>query len=119
MKISDGTTTAKLTFVDFTGTFQFASDGSSGTLIYDPPAANSSSLSASPGNDSFMFHTGTNGGNTGASWGAGTNDHTDWAHTHQEWSQLASDMSGAVAAEIAQHAKSHWHYALHGVEHLH
>ncbi|MDE2283115.1 MAG: hypothetical protein KGK33_00680 [Hyphomicrobiales bacterium] len=120
LKISDGTTTAKLTFVDFTGTFQFATDGSNGTLIFDPPAANSASPSASQANDSFVFNTNANSGNTGASWDAGAHDHTDWAHTQREWSQIAGDMNGAPAApEIAQHAESHWHYALHSAEHLH
>ncbi|MBV1698201.1 MAG: hypothetical protein KGQ47_07590, partial [Hyphomicrobiales bacterium] len=106
LKISDGTTTAKLTFVDFTGTFQFATDGSNGTLIFDPPAANSASPSASQANDSFVFNTNANSGNTGASWDAGAHDHTDWAHTQREWSQIAGDMNGAPAApEIAQHAE--------------
>ncbi len=103
---------------DLAGTLA-VTDLETARIIYDPPATNSSSPSASLGNDSFVFHTGANGGNTGTSWDAGTNDHADWAHTHQEWSQLAGDMNGAVAAEIAQHAESHWHYALHGAEHLH
>ena len=55
--VSDGTDTASLTFVDFTGTFQFASDGSGGTDIFDPPAK-SSGASVSPDNDTFVFHPG-------------------------------------------------------------
>ncbi len=46
LTVSDGTHTAKLTFVGFTGTFQFESDGSGGTLIFDPPAADKSSALA-------------------------------------------------------------------------
>ena len=40
---TDGTNTAQLTFVDFNGTLDFASDGDGGTLITDPPASGPSS----------------------------------------------------------------------------
>jgi FecR protein len=120
LKISDGTTVAKLTFVDFTGTFQFATDGSNGTLIYDPPATNSASPSASFGADTFVFHPNADSGNNSASWDAGALNHAGWAHTQQEWSELAGDANGAAVAEFAQqHADSHWHYALHSAAHLH
>jgi len=119
LTLKDGhATVATLTFVDVGGALDISRDGTN-IYITDPPATNASSPSASQANDSFVFHTGANGANTGALWDAGTNDHTDWAHTHQDWSQLAGDMNNAVAAEIAQHAESHWHYALHGAEHLH
>jgi hypothetical protein len=36
LTVTDGTNTATLTFVDFTGTFSFASDGVLGTNIFDP-----------------------------------------------------------------------------------
>ena len=39
LMVTDGTDNASLTFVDFSGTFTFESDGSSGTLIFDPPSA--------------------------------------------------------------------------------
>jgi hypothetical protein len=39
LTVSDGSTTARLTFDNFNATFEFASDGNGGTLIYDPPAA--------------------------------------------------------------------------------
>ena len=38
LTVSDGTHTATLDFVGFTGSFTFATDGSGGTLITDPPA---------------------------------------------------------------------------------
>ena len=41
LTVSDGTHTASLTFVDFTGSFSFAADGTGGTDIYDPPATGS------------------------------------------------------------------------------
>jgi hypothetical protein len=39
LTVSDGTNTAHLTFSNFNSGFVFASDGSGGTLIYDPPAS--------------------------------------------------------------------------------
>ena len=42
LRVTDGTHAASLTFVHFDGTFSFASDGHSGTLITDPPAMSSS-----------------------------------------------------------------------------
>lgn len=116
--LTDGDDTAKLTFDSFDGKLNMSNDGTD-TFIFDPPATNASSPTASQSNDSFVFHTGANGSNTGASWNTGTRDHAGWAHTQQEWSQLAGDMNSAVAADIASHAESHWHYALHSAEHLH
>ncbi|MGB7099071.1 MAG: hypothetical protein WBD95_09925, partial [Xanthobacteraceae bacterium] len=57
LSVTDGTNSASLSFVGFTGTFQFASDGSGGTDIFDPPAK-SSGASVSPDNDTFVFHPG-------------------------------------------------------------
>ena len=57
LTVTDGTNSASLTFVDFTGTFLFASDGSGGTDIFDPPVK-SSGASVSPDNDTFVFHSG-------------------------------------------------------------
>jgi hypothetical protein len=64
LTVSDGTNTATLTFVNFTGTFQFASDGDGGTDVFDPPAANSSSSSNSINQDQdhFIFHPGSDNG---------------------------------------------------------
>ena len=66
LTVSDGTNSASLTFLDFTGTFKFASDGNGGTYIYDPPGTVSSSPSSNSGsvsiggagNDTFVFHPG-------------------------------------------------------------
>ena len=41
LSVTDGTNSATLTFVDFTGTFSFATNGSSGTDIFDPPPTGS------------------------------------------------------------------------------
>ena len=38
LKVTDGSTSASLTFDNFNATFDFASDGNGGTLIYDPAA---------------------------------------------------------------------------------
>jgi len=60
LTVSDGTNSASLTFIEFTGSFKFASDGSGGTDIFDPPAQNSASQSVAIGgaaNDSFFFHS--------------------------------------------------------------
>jgi hypothetical protein len=66
LTVSDGTNSASLTFLDFTGTFKFASDGNGGTDIYDPPSTVPSSPSSNSGavsiggtgNDTFVFHPG-------------------------------------------------------------
>jgi hypothetical protein len=53
LTVSDGTNAASLTFVNFDGTLNFASDGNGGTLITDPPETGSSSnASLSGGNGS-------------------------------------------------------------------
>ena len=57
LSVTDGTNSALLSFVGFTGTFQFASDGGGGTDIFDPPVK-SSGASVSPDNDTFVFHPG-------------------------------------------------------------
>jgi len=44
LTVTDGTTTATITFDDFNATLDFASDGSSGTLITDPPTPGSSHI---------------------------------------------------------------------------
>jgi hypothetical protein len=41
LTVTDGSDTAHLDFANFNGTFDFASDGSGGTLITDPPGTNS------------------------------------------------------------------------------
>ena len=62
LTLSDGTSSESLTFINFTGSFKFASDGSGGTDIFDPPApANSSATTntsvsiGGPSLDSFVF----------------------------------------------------------------
>jgi hypothetical protein len=61
LTVTDGANDVSLTFVDFSGTFKFASDGNGGTDIFDPPAANSrnSSVEISPSSsDQFIFRPG-------------------------------------------------------------
>ena len=77
LTVSDGTNAASLTFVNFDGTLNFASDGNGGTLITDPPKASSSydspsTADAAPtlvelalGRDQFNF---------GSGWTAGQSD---------------------------------------------
>ena len=47
LTVTDGTNTASITFDDFNATLDFASDDDGGTLITDPPAANSSGATSS------------------------------------------------------------------------
>ncbi|HMK70186.1 MAG TPA: hypothetical protein VK442_04360, partial [Xanthobacteraceae bacterium] len=59
LALKNGTATVTLTFDDFNGTLNVASDGNGGTLITDPPATQSCSSQVSigcPGNDNFIFH---------------------------------------------------------------
>ena len=46
LTVSDGTNAASLTFVNFDGTLNFASDGNGGTLITDPPKTSPSGNSS-------------------------------------------------------------------------
>ena len=65
MALKDGSATVTLTFDDFSGTLNVASDGNGGTLITDPPATSQASPSVSiggPGNDNFVFHPGLGAG---------------------------------------------------------
>ena len=74
MTLSDGTNSASLTFVNFDGTLNFASDGNGGTLITDPPKTSpsgNSSLAADAaprsaelahGRDQFNFDSGWTAG---------------------------------------------------------
>jgi hypothetical protein len=79
LAVSDGTNAASLTFVGFTGTFKFASDGSGGTDIFDPPA-NSTNSSVSLGHYNFIFHP-----NSGANTGNSDNQGNSGAHDHFAW----------------------------------
>jgi hypothetical protein len=58
LSVTDGIHLATLSFDNFGGTFNFASDGHGGVLITDPPAVSpSSSVSiGGPGHDTFVFH---------------------------------------------------------------
>jgi hypothetical protein len=61
LDLKDGCEVVSLTFDDFSGTLHVGTDGHGGTLITDPPAANSSNPSVSiggPANDTFVFHPG-------------------------------------------------------------
>jgi hypothetical protein len=60
LTVTDGTHAASLTFVNFDGTFSFASDERGGTLLTDPLASRSGNVAASidAGNDTFVFKPG-------------------------------------------------------------
>ena len=73
LTVTDGTNTAHLSFNGsyVLGNFELASDGSGGTIVYDPPVPNSSvsgtsaAVATDHGNDTFVFHPnmGANGTN--------------------------------------------------------
>ena len=64
LTVTDGTDSVNLSFSGsyVLGNFKFASDGSGGTMVYDPPVPNSSASGTSAtvatdhGNDAFVFH---------------------------------------------------------------
>jgi hypothetical protein len=59
LAVTDGTNSASLKFIDFSGTFRFSADGNGGTAIFDPPASNCGFVSiGGAGNDAFVFHPG-------------------------------------------------------------
>ena len=73
LTVTDGTNTVHLSFSGsyVVGNFEFASDGSGGTIVYDPPVPNSSvsgtsaTVATDHRNDAFVFHPnmGANGTN--------------------------------------------------------
>ncbi len=127
LTVTDGTNSASLTFIDFTGTFKFASDDSGGTDIFDPPAANSSNAAVSAAHDNFVFHPELGAGVAAANPGEGG---AFDSHVHaqlEEWSSIigAATHDDASAA-FADHTDgaggaginaAHWQ-ALHHATHL-
>jgi hypothetical protein len=127
LALKDGTATVTLTFDDFNGTLNVASDGHGGTLITDPPATSQASPSVSiggPGNDNFVFHPGL-GADAGNFHQQA--DPTEFAQftspVEQHWlSQIKEDAVECVHVGEANtptelHA-THWH-ALHNAFNLH
>ncbi len=127
LTVTDGTNTASLAFVDFTGTFKFASDGTGGTDIFDTPATQSSSPSVSvggPGNDNFVFHPGL-----GADAGS-FNPQADPTEFGQWTSAVEEHWVSQIKQDTIEHAHvgdantppeldaAHWH-ALHNAFLLH
>jgi len=140
LTVTDGTNTASLTFVDFTGTFKFASDGQGGTDIFDPPTtgtnghhagltpATSVSLGG-PGNDNFLFHPslGADTGNANSPDDAAELERFTSAQA-QHWSPLISNAAHDDAIDFVHHSDgitpsdlnaAHWHLALQSAVHLH
>ena len=66
--VSDGSTTASLTFDNFNGTLDFASDGNGGTLITDPPKTNSSAELPLPSTQDSAVGWGINFGKDQIDW---------------------------------------------------
>jgi hypothetical protein len=56
LAVSDGTDSANLTFDNFSGTLQFASDGNGGTDIFDPPSTGSNGATAPAGHGISFEH---------------------------------------------------------------
>ena len=108
LSVGDGTNSATLTFVDFTGTFKFGSDNNGGTDIYDPPVANNPSPPVSVSNDRFVFdpNLGGDSGHAATPDTSGAHDHPTSAHS-AEWSALIAATQEAEAVEVAQPAESH------------
>ena len=131
LTVTDGTNTASLTFVNFAGSFKFASDGQGGTDIFDPPA-NSSGAPVSiggPGNDNFIFHPslGANAGNSNGPDDAAELERLSAAQA-QHWSPLIGSDAHNDAIEFVHHSDStmlpdsnaaHWHLAMHNAVNLH
>ncbi len=127
LSLKDGPATVTLTFDDFNGTLNVASDGNGGMLITDPPATQSCGSPVSiggPGNDNFIFHP---------SLGADTG-HFDPAADTTEYGQFSSPVEQHWALQIREdtiecaHAgdastppdldATHVHFALHNAFHL-
>jgi hypothetical protein len=106
LAVTDGQETATLKFDNFGGSFHFASDGSGGTLITDPPANNSANPSVSiggPGNDSFVFHPSNSAGATDGSNVESDNsdlNHLNNVHTMQELAWLIANDAPSAAAVV-------------------
>jgi hypothetical protein len=76
LTVTDGTDTAHLDFSGFSGTFNFTTDGSGGTIVYDPPAPPSNtpgtSGSATIGNGATLDLAAVNSGSRTFRGPAGT-----------------------------------------------
>ncbi len=106
LTVSDGADSASLTFVDFTGAFQFASDGAAAPIYFDPPAK-SSGASVSPGNDAFVFHPGM-GAETTTNFNAKTDtiglDHfANIESVQQLASHITTDVQGDAVIALDHH----------------
>ena len=100
LTLSDGTNTTSLTFIDFTGSFQFASDGNGGTEIFDPPATGSPNTPVSvggPGHDAFIFQR---------DLGADTSGNFKPQHDIAEFNAFAHAGVAAAATGVVRHRRS-------------
>ena len=112
LTVSDGTNSVELTFIDFTGTLKFASDGTGGTDIYDPPATGSCEKSVTiggPGNDNFVFHP-ANATDTSVHWNAqqatGVFDHIADAELGRHLALFITGGDGDAVTEYGYHDAS-------------
>ena len=102
LSVTDGSHSASLTFVDFNGTLDFASDGNGGTLITDPPA-DGGSPGASPvvvaNGDQFVFKPSSDGAgsHTMLDHGPGQTD------PHHDLASLISSEQSAFTNWLAGH----------------
>ena len=137
LTLSDGTSSELLTFINFTGSFKFASDGSGGTDIFDPPApANSSATTntsvsiGGPSLDSFVFRLDL-GAETSGNFKHDIADLDAFAHGESPPQQLASfitaEAHSLAATELVQHdnitlpsmTAAQLQAQLHSLVHLH
>ncbi len=128
VQLQDGSETVTLTFDDFSGTLNIASDLHGGTLITDPPATNQVSPPVSiggPGNDNFVFHPGlgANAGNFNPP--TDTTEHGHFASPEDQYWATSIIKEDAVEYVPVSDANTppeldgtHWH-ALHNAFHLH
>jgi hypothetical protein len=87
LTVSDGTNAASLTFVNFDGTLNFASDGHGGTLIADPPKGG---LTAEAAPTPVELALGRDQFNFGSGWTAGQSDGVSAADGQQNSSENQS-----------------------------
>jgi hypothetical protein len=112
LTLTDGTTSAELTFVGFTGSFVFESDNNGGTIILDPPASASPAAAAgtpapvaAANGHGFVFNFGNAGHETWTnSHPANDAQHPTPANTPAAWSAAHEAGTGNPAAPDAHDA---------------
>ncbi len=104
LKVTDGSTSASLTFDNFNGTLDFASDGNGGTLITDPPKTSSVDNSSTPATQ------------TDIRWGGGPAANGHYPGSNQESESLGAlqndnfvfrpNIGGEFKTDLGQHIEN-------------